>query len=213
MLFALLPLVFSLVVLETAFLLGLDSVFSAIKTSDFTNYEFLQSILSMAVLKWLVMGLVVFFAQGLIVYLSVFLAFIMLGFLTPSIVKTLHKNYYENLPKSQMGVFFVLGKIVFYLFVFFLLFVLVLPFLLLPFINFMLLNLLFFWLFYKFLVLDVASNLMTNEQFRSRRLDAAFLGVCFVFFLLSLVPFVGLFAQVFFVIFISHYFFMATEQS
>ena len=85
-----------------------------------------------------------------------------------------------------------------------------LPLLFVPFVNFFIINVPFFYIYYKLLLIDVGSNTLDSDKFELALLEGG--GVKFVvftllFYLISLVPLVGLFFQLYFVIVLSHLFY------
>ncbi|EAL6559009.1 hypothetical protein DYU72_08320, partial [Campylobacter jejuni] len=76
-----------------------------------------------------------------------------------------------------------------------------------PFINIFVYYLAFYYLFHKLLMIDVTSTILDKESFKNfysdfSPLEFKFSTLCF--YLLSSVPFLGLFLQVFFMIFLTH---------
>ncbi|OIU08216.1 hypothetical protein AW224_04680, partial [Campylobacter jejuni] len=77
----------------------------------------------------------------------------------------------------------------------------------LPFINIFVYYLAFYYLFHKLLMIDVTSTILDKESFKNFHSDFSPLEFKFstlCFYLLSSVPLLGLFLQVFFVIFLTH---------
>ncbi|HDX8147265.1 TPA: hypothetical protein RQJ23_001760, partial [Campylobacter fetus] len=89
------------------------------------------------------------------------------------------------------------------------------PFLFVPFLNLFIINLPFFYLFYKFMLIDVASNCMDKTMFEITMIKGAGLGFALsaiLFYLLCLIPFIGLFFQLFFVMFFTHLLFKKNQN-
>ncbi|EAC1917758.1 hypothetical protein FV904_07030, partial [Campylobacter coli] len=77
----------------------------------------------------------------------------------------------------------------------------------LPFINLFVYYLAFYYLFHKLLMLDITSSVLDKENFKIFNAQAStfefkFSTLCF--YLLSSIPLLGIFLQVFFVIFLTH---------
>ncbi|ECZ1569472.1 hypothetical protein F7V09_09995, partial [Campylobacter coli] len=77
----------------------------------------------------------------------------------------------------------------------------------LPFINLFVYYLAFYYLFHKLLMLDITSSVLDKENFKIFNTQAStfefkFSTLCF--YLLSSIPLLGIFLQVFFVIFLTH---------
>ncbi|MBZ7953129.1 EI24 domain-containing protein [Campylobacter sp. RM9939] len=147
------------------------------------------------------------FSGFIVVFTSVFLALFIISFLTPFIVKEINKKYYHYSPKEEVGslrVFFEIFKI----FIKFILFLILCTLaLFLPFVNLFIYYFIFYYLFHKLLILDVTSSVLDQQNFKSFNskfspFEFKFSTLCF--YILSSVPFLGLFFQVFFVIFLTH---------
>ena len=77
----------------------------------------------------------------------------------------------------------------------------------LPFINIFVYYLAFYYLFHKLLMLDITSSVLDKENFKIFNAQAStfefkFSTLCF--YLVSSIPLLGIFLQVFFVIFLTH---------
>ena len=143
-------------------------------------------------------------------YLILLFAMIITGFMTDSIVKVVHDKHYPNVDYQGHGTMLgMLGKMLKFGLLLLLLFLLTFPMLFVP-----LINIVWFWLlgflFFRYaLTLDVGQVILSEKMFN----DIKGLGtwsptlVLGLFFLLSTFPILGLFAPVFGVIALSHYYF------
>jgi len=170
----------------------------------------LETILAYTFVQWIAITLFYVLGGVLALLVSVIIAVIVIGFFTPWLVKIVHKCHYASIEfpkglsnsiviKEALGIF---GK-------FLGLLVLSLVLLALPLVNVIALHIPFFYLFYRILMLDVGSvllDLQAYERFKStHQRPTIILGlVCFV---LSLIPFIGLFLQPLFVLYFAHYVF------
>ena len=139
-------------------------------------------------------------ASFVVVFASVFFAIFIVSFLTPLICKEI--KGVSNLT--------LIVKTLWILCKFALFFAIATILLLVPFINLFIYNVVVYYLFHKLLLLDVASNTLSNDEFahfyaKGSPLEFKFTTLCF--YLLAFVPFAGLFLQVFFVIFLTHLFY------
>lgn len=140
------------------------------------------------------------FSGFIVVFASVFLALFITSFLTPFIVKEINRKYYHyNLEEevSSLRVFFEIFKI-FIKFGFF--FILCTLALFLPFVNLFIYYFVFYYLFHKLLILDVTSSVLDQQNFKSFNakfspFEFKFSILCF--YILSSVPFLGLFFKYF----------------
>lgn len=206
--FALIPLIFSLLLMLFLGVLGFsalldyfNSLFSVGKDSFwawFYALHFIQILIT--IISFLFSGFVIVFA-------SVFLALFITSFLTPFIAKEINQKYYHHPKKDEISYLKTIFEI-FKIFIQFIgIFLLCTLALFLPFINFFVYYLAFYYLFHKLLMLDVTSAVLDKENFKSFNSSFSPLGFkfsTFCFYLLSSVPLLGIFLQVFFVIFLTH---------
>lgn len=205
--FALIPLIFSLILMLFLGVLGFsalldyfNSLFSVGEDSFwawFYALHFVQILIT--IISFLFSGFIVVFA-------SVFLALFITSFLTPLIVKQINNKYYHHEVQniSNMYIIFEIFKIFLKFIGIFLLCALAL---FLPFINLFVYYLAFYYLFHKLLMLDITSSVLDKENFKIFNAQAStfefkFSTLCF--YLLSSIPLLGIFLQVFFVIFLTH---------
>ncbi|MFH5306572.1 EI24 domain-containing protein [Campylobacter jejuni] len=206
--FALIPLIFSLIFMLFLGVLGFsalldyfNSLFSVREDSFwawFYALHFVQILIT--IISFLFSGFIVVFA-------SVFLAFFITSFLSPFIVKEINQKYYRYDNINEISTL----KIIFEIFKIFIKFIGILLLctlaLFLPFINIFVYYLAFYYLFHKLLMIDITSTILDKESFKNFHsnfspLEFKFSTLCF--YLLSSVPLLGLFLQVFFVIFLTH---------
>lgn len=193
------------------------SEFSAVlvqgaQSGDFTfldenAHPIIAFLLSLSVIHWIIITLIGVFGSLGIILLSLIIAMIVVGFLTPVVIKIVRERHYMHIQPAKPESFFATSSALgFVLLKFLALFVLCLPFLLLPFVSFFILNIPFFYLFYKFLLLDILANGVSEDaktivDTHKNWLILVMLG----FYTLSLFPFFGLFFGLFFVIYLSHF--------
>lgn len=206
--FSLLPLIFSFLFLLVFGIWGFiklqayfASLFSVSETSFwawFYALHFVQVLIT--IISFLFSGFIVIFA-------SVFLALFITSFLTPFIVKEINQKYYHHENTNEISTLKLLFEI-FKIFAKFLgIFLLCTLALFLPFINLFVYYLALYYLFHKLLMIDITSTVLDKESFKNFHsnfspLEFKFSTLCF--YLLSSVPLLGLFLQVFFVIFLTH---------
>ncbi len=174
--------------------------------SSLSQYPLLLSFLKLSIIKWIFVS--IFYSLGVIfaVLFSLFFSMIAISFLTPYIVKNIYyKHYFKQTNLEGMTNLNVYKILAINMLKFLALLLICLPFAWIPFV----INLPFFYLFYKLMIIDVASNMMSEEEFKSikNKNFAKLLLLSFCFFLCSLVPIAGIFLQIFFVIYFSHLFF------
>lgn len=147
-------------------------------------------------------------------YLCIIASLVIVSFMTPIIVNSLNKKHYNYIKSSSVSFFFVFSKmfkvfiktIILLIFIFILYFVPILN-LFIHIISFFI----FFYLYYNFLILDVASCVLNKEDFKNYNFkNKKLIFVVFIFYIISLIPFLGALLQVFFVIYLSHYLYLNT---
>ncbi|EAK6195984.1 hypothetical protein CE389_04700 [Campylobacter coli] len=206
--FALIPLVFSFILMVFLAIFGFsflldyfNSLFSVGEDSFwawFYALHFVQILIT--IISFLFSGFIIVFA-------SVFLALFITSFLTPFIAKEINQKYYHYNNTNEVSTL----KTIFEIFKIFIKFIGILLLctlaLFLPFINIFVYYLAFYYLFHKLLMLDVTSSVLDKENFKNFNTQASafefkFSTLCF--YLLSSIPLLGIFLQVFFVIFLTH---------
>lgn len=151
----------------------------------------------------------------IVVFASVFMAVFIISFLTPYIVKKINKKYYNYHIQKEVSFFEILIKFFKILFITCILFVIATFSLIIPFISIAIYYVIFYYLFHKFLILDVSSCVLDEEKFQNfhKKSSPLYYKIStFVFFLFSSIPLIGLFTQVFYVIFLSHMFYQKELQ-
>lgn len=172
--------------------------------------NWLEVILAYSFVQWIAITLFYLLGGVLALLVSVIIAVVVIGFFTPWLVKFVQKRHYANsrlsgglstaiVVKEAVGIF---GK-------FLGLLALSLVLLALPLVNIIALHVPFFYLFYRILMLDVGSVMLdfeAYETFKKTHQKPTILASVFCF-ILSLIPFVGLFLQPLFVLYFAHYVF------
>ncbi|MGI7787077.1 EI24 domain-containing protein [Campylobacter jejuni] len=205
--FALIPLTFSFILMIFLAIFGfsflLDYFNSLFSVGEDSFWAWFYALHFVQILITLIS---VLFSGFVIIFASVFLALFITSFLTPLIVKQINNKYYHHEVQniSNMYIIFEIFKI-FIKFIGILLLCTLALFL--PFINIFVYYLAFYYLFHKLLMIDVTSTILDKESFKNFHSDFSPLEFKFstlCFYLLSSVPLLGLFLQVFFVIFLTH---------
>jgi hypothetical protein len=210
------PFIVPIVVLGGFFIYGSTEFFTLLQQGsvngdysfiDEANYPVFSYLLSFAVFHWLIMTLFVVLGTFGVVLLSLVIAVITVGFLTPYIVDSVRKDSYPHVAKAKTEGFLSSLWTMFKIFMkFVLLFLCTLPFLLLPFVNFFIFQLPFFYLFYRLMMFDLVSSGVSRDAEHIIKENKLYLFVVMgLFFFLSLIPMFGLLLQVFFVVYLSHF--------
>ena len=175
----------------------------------------IQFLSNYAITSWIASFLVYAIGGFFMLYISIFVALLVIGFLTPAILKELQFRHYQDVEligysNVAEALFLMLKWAFFMLMMFFLL----LPLYFIPFINIIAFNFPLYYFFHKMLTYDIASIICTREEdkkikfFNSNkiRLKTIFL------YLLSLIPFVIFFVSVFFIIYLGHTYFIEVKK-
>lgn len=148
-------------------------------------------------------------------HLSIVLTLVIIGFLTPFVVKYLNETSYKNLNLKPYGT--ILGAFWVFLKAFFmmiLLYILFIPLYFIPLINFIALYLPLYYFFHKMLNYDVSSTILSKEEYKIiySKSSNSFRIRTFVLYFTSSIPFIALFVAIFYVIYISHAYFIELEK-
>ncbi len=184
-------------------------------SASFVGSSIGKFLMHYAITSWLVTFFIYTVGTFLAIYFSIFLAVIIIGFLTPFVLKELQRRSYNDV--SMIGhsnllyaIFLALKSVL----IMILLFILLIPFYFIPFLNIIALNLPMYYFFHKMLTFDIASSICTKEEareiayFRANNLRTK----TAMLYLVSLVPFAIFFAAIFFVIYLGHTYFLATRE-
>ena len=210
------PFIVPILILGAFFIYGSSEFFTLLQEGsssgdysyiDESAYPILTYLLGFAVFHWLIMTLFVLLGTFSIVLLSLVIAVITVGLLTPYIVNAVRKKSYQNIESADEDSFLFSIWNTFIIFMKFILLLLcVLPLLLLPFVNFFIFQLPFFYLFYRLMMYDLISSGVCKDAESIIKENRLYLFVVMgIFFFLSLIPLFGLLLQVFFVVYLSHF--------
>ncbi len=167
-------------------------------------------ILSFSATKWIVSILFYVLSTFLTIIISIVIALVVAGFLTPGLAKEINKRHYNYVLQSEDSTAKVLKVMMIEIMKFLGILLVCLPLLFVPFVNFFIINVPFFYIYYKLLLIDIGSNTLDSDKFELALLEGGgikFIAFTLLFYLISLVPLVGLFFQLYFVIVLSHLFF------
>lgn len=165
--------------------------------------------------SWMASFLLFFVGMIFTLYISVFVAILAIGFLTPIILKKIHNKHYNDVKMiGYSNIFEAVFMLLKSLFLMILFFVVLIPLYFIPFINIIAFNLPLYYFFHKMMLYDISSNISTEKEFKqisffsakSLRLKTLTL------YLISLIPFAIFFGAVFFVIYLGHGYFMEVRE-
>ena len=175
----------------------------------------IQFLMNYTVTSWIASFLVYTIGSFLMLYLSIFISVVIIGFLTPFILKELQFRHYQDVEiigySNIIEALFSSIKWAFFMLMMFFLF---LPLYFIPVINIIAFNFPLYYFFHKMITYDVGSTLCSRDEDKqikyfnsnSLRLKTLFL------YLLSLIPFFIFFASVFFIIYLGHTYFIELRK-
>ncbi|UCM99419.1 EI24 domain-containing protein [Sulfurimonas sp. SWIR-19] len=175
----------------------------------------MKFLMSSALTSWIATFLIYTIGGLMTLYASIFVALLIIGFLTHAILKELQQRHYQDVQmigysNAIEGIFLTLKWIL----IMILLFFVFIPLYFIPVINIVAFNFPLYYFFHKMLTYDVSSAICTKEEamkikfFHANTLRLKTLGL----YLLSLIPFVIFFASVFYVIYLGHSYFIETRK-
>ena len=234
--YSVLPFILSMLTLYILFFIvagvGLDSLGSMEVSTTQTSVEngvphtdsfnatlegtaLIQFLMSHAITSWIATFLVYTVGSFLTLYMSIFVALIIVGFLTPTILKEIQKRHYSDVEMiGYSNIFEALFLVVKWVAIMILLFIVFIPLYFIPFVNIVAFNLPLYYFFHKMMTYDVSSTICTKDEsmkikfFHASTLRLKTLGL----YLVSLIPFVVFFASVFYIIYLGHSYFLETKN-
>lgn len=175
----------------------------------------MKFLMSYTITSWLATFFIYVIGGFLTVYISIFVAIIIIGFLTPLVLRELRFRHYADIDmigySNPLSAVFLALK---WAATMVLLFLLLIPFYFIPLLNIVAINIPLYYFFHKMLIFDVSSNICTKEEakqiafFNKNNIRIKTL----ILYLISLVPFAIFFGAIFFVIYLGHTYFLETAK-
>lgn len=178
-------------------------------------YHWFAYLLQYSFVSWIVGFLLYTLGSIFIFHISLVFTLVIIGFLTPLIVSKLHKTYYSKLEIKPFGTLTnATTNALKAFFVMILLYILFVPLYFIPLLNLIAFYIPLYYFFHKMLNFDVASTVLNKEEYELiyKQNSGYFRIKTFILYLLSTVPFISLFLAVFFVIYLSHSYFIKLEE-
>jgi len=179
-------------------------LFESVQTSPI-----LASMMQNDIMRWIIEKVVFLVAGYFVFILAVIIAVVIVGFFTPLIVKKLKSRHYPPFEiKGHGSVLSAIWHAIKSLIIMVILYIVLIPLYFIPFINIIAFNLPAYYFFHKMLVFDVGSEINTKKEFLqikaivSNQIRLRTL----LMYMLTLIPFVGIFFPILFVIYLSHIF-------
>ncbi len=231
---ALLPLIFVMIVMFILFFAAADYGFDALQEfirASQNNEEInidpnapfyfiwatyiITFLFKYSITSWLVGFLVYTIGTIFVMMFSVLLTILIIGFLTPIILNVLKKRHYNHVQTNGFGsllspVWVALKSGI----IMILLFIIFIPLYFIPLVNIIAFNLPFYYFFHKLLTYDVASTILTEEEYKliqAKDANKFRFRTLFLYFI-SMIPFITLFSAVFYIIYLGHSYFIQLQK-
>jgi len=168
----------------------------------------MEFLLKNSITSWLIGFFVYTVGTIAVMMLSVFIALIIIGFLTPNILNIIIQRHYPSIELNEHPS--LIDSIITpikHIFVMLILFIILIPLYFIPIVNIIAFNLPFYYFFHKLLNYDVNSNIkMTQDElFKIKFLNANQIRLrTLLLYFISMIPFVAMFATVFYIIYLGH---------
>lgn len=178
--------------------------------SQLEGSAIIKFLMSYSLTSWIASMLIYIVGGVVTLYLSIVIAIIIIGFLTPNILKEIQKRHYKDIEISgHSNILILIIQVFKWLLVMMMLFFFLIPFYFIPYLNIIAFNVPLYYFFHKMLTYDVTSSIMSKEekvlityhQGKAIRLKTLAL------YLFSLIPFGIYFSAVFYVIYLGHTYF------
>lgn len=184
-------------------------------TAQLQGSDIIKYLMSFAMTSWIVTFLIYAIGGFLTLHASIFVAIIIVGFLTPLVMRELQKRHYNDVEiVGHANILEVLFSIIKFSAVMLVLFILLVPFYFIPLVNIIAFNLPLYYFFHKMLTFDVSSNLCSAQEdkhikyFNKNSIRAKTL----LLYVISFIPFVVLFGAVFYVIYLGNTYFIEVRK-
>ncbi|MFT7860550.1 MAG: EI24 domain-containing protein, partial [Sulfurimonas sp.] len=179
------------------------------------NTAIIKFLMSSAVTSWIATFLVYTIGSLMMLYFSIFVALIVIGFLTEIILKELQRRHYPDVDMIGHSNFIeAIFLAIKWAVIMILLFIVCIPLYFIPVVNIIAFNFPLYYFFHKMINYDVSSTICTKaEAYKIRLIHGGTLRLkSLILYLISLIPFVIFFATVFFVIYLGHSYFLEVRR-
>ncbi|WP_294963244.1 EI24 domain-containing protein [Sulfurimonas sp.] len=175
----------------------------------------IQFLMSYAITSWIATFLIYAIGSFMVLYASIFVAVIVIGFLTPFVLKELQRRHYSDVEMiGYSNIITGILSVVKWAAIMILLFILLIPFYFIPLVNIIAFNLPLYYFFHKMISFDISSNICTKEEnkqihyFSANKIRLKTLAL----YLVSLVPFAIFFGAIYYVIYLGHTYFIEVRE-
>ncbi len=234
--YALLPFIISMIIMYGLFFMlasaGLDALGSMDVSSTQTTIQngvphtesvqahlegsaIIKFLMSHAITSWIATFLVYAIGGFFTLYLSIIVAVLVIGFLTPFVLKELQLRHYRDVEMiGYSNIFTGLLAILKWAFIMLLLFFLFIPLYFIPLVNIIAFNFPLYYFFHKVMTFDIASNICTKDEdyLMKYRYGTGLRIKTLLLYLFSLIPFAIFFGAIFYVIYLGNTYFSGIRQ-
>lgn len=148
-------------------------------------------------------------------HLGIIFTLLIIGFLTPFVVKILHKKHYSYLDLKPFGTITnAITNALKAIFIMLFLYILFVPLYFIPLINIVAFYLPLYYFFHKLLNFDVASTILSKKEYEEiyKKNPMPFRLRTLALYFISTIPFITLFVAVFYVVYLCHAYFLELEK-
>ena len=184
-----------------------EVISSEISNETYFGKDVIEFLLQYSITSWIVGFLVYTLGTIFVMFFALFITLIVVGFLTPVILRVIQKKHYPTLEFKGYGTIFnTFWILVKSFFMMVLLFIVLIPFYFIPVLNILIINIPLYYFFYKLLNFDITSTIMSKEEEAVIKVKNgnAFHVKTTILYLLSMIPFLVLFSTVFYVVYLGH---------
>jgi len=183
--------------------------------SDLEGSAIIKFLMSYALTSWIASFLLYTVGGIITLYISIIIAIVVIGFLTPNILREIGRRHYPDVELTpHSNIFMVFMQILKWFFVMMMMFFFLIPLYFIPILNIVAFNIPMYYFFHKMITYDVASTIMTKEEkflityHKGKTIRLKTLAL----YLVSLIPFAIYFTAVFYVIYIGHTYFYELRE-
>ncbi len=234
--YALFPFIISMIVMYIFFFLlagaGLDALGSLDLESTTTSIEngvphtksiqahlegtaIIEFLMSHAITSWIATFLIYAIGGFFTLYISIIVAVIIIGFLTPFVLRELHLRHYQDVEMiGYSNIATALLSVLKWVGIMIVLFILFIPLYFIPFVNIIAFNFPLYYFFHKVMTYDIATNICTKEEdyLMKYRFGTGLRLKTLVLYLISLIPFAIFFGAIFYVIYLGNTYFTRIRE-
>jgi hypothetical protein len=178
--------------------------------SELEGSAIIKFLMSYTLTSWIA-SILIYAVGGIVtLYISIVIAIIVIGFLTPSILKEIQKRHYSDVEiTGHSNIFSMLIQVIKWFFIMLMLFFFLIPFYFIPILNIIAFNIPLYYFFHKMLTFDVTSSIMSKEEkvLITHHKGKLIRVKTLVLYLISLIPFAIYIGGVFYVIYLGHSYF------